>query len=259
MVTKGGDKKLPELKMKIRILLASCLLFLLPACDSEDSSGQGKSVVEDPMQTDLPDWIRVEDRRIIDLLVRSGVPIIERNSSQCGKVHPDSLGQGEDEHTLCVKSLDLTDQVAAEIGRGVKNRFVNLSDYDQRITQLFAFQHDGHLGQELAAGDLAALVKAFQIPVEADVWLPSEPKVSIATADSFGYLGFLHGLHNGFEDLAESPSITFASKLLDGAGTVTYTWKTMVFLYHGGGFTTGYHIVLTPKHLLFVKIEGWDA
>lgn len=242
--------------MKIMKAVTAAILMIACASVAAATEDAVRDRIDEQIESELSGWVDVEDRERIETLVRSGDPQIDWNSERC-EGDQDDLGTGD--RALCLQTLRLPAAVFAEIRRGATYRFVNVSDYDQRATRLYAFRHAGLLDRDLSPEDLAILMEAFAIPVDAGPSLEASPYIWEASPESRGYLSPLSGLFFGEEWQQEGAAYEYAMDLLEGAPTTTYTWRAEVSLYPGGGFTTSFHIVVTDRHLLFFKIEGWNA
>ena len=203
------------------------------------------------------DWVgNQEDLDAIERLARSGDVSIYNNSNRCYGEQTDYLGRGKDGQALCVKQIKLPRAARAEVALGNKYRFENESDYDQRVTRLYAFEHGGLLDRFINDEDLDALGKAFGIPSD----MVSEPYITQTVPGDYDHLSVLdYSIFIGFDYVEESEMMKFAQEVTGDAEAKSFLYGSGVSLYPGGGFTTKFAIIVTADKLLYVKVEGWNS
>jgi hypothetical protein len=243
----------------MRFATGMALSFLMSLAVGCAGQSESDSVVLDRIDDQIEDeldWVEDdEDREAIELLARSGEVNIHRNSDRCFGEQTDDLGRGKDGQALCVKQVKLPREALAEVKLGNEYRFENVSDYDQRVTRLYAFEHNGLLDRFIGDEDLAALTKAFGIPQ-----IAGEPRVKVTTPDDYGHLGILdYSMYVGVDYAEETAMLNFSRAFLGEAEAKTFRFGSGVELYPGGGFTTDFAIIVTAEKLLYVKVEGWNS
>jgi hypothetical protein len=217
-------------------------------------------VVDDQVAAGALDWIeRPEWKAEVVAYAKAGTPTVVVASPECAatwRPHHDQLGTDEHGYPICVTAVALPEAVAADVATMEKSRFANESDYDQRVTKLYVFKHDGDLSRYQSTASLEALALAVGIPERLiggfrfHAVLPTD-KDAFYTLESL-YVG---------SDFADSTSLsTYATGLLGASAVLAVTFgPDEVELYPGGGFTTDFAFYITKDYVIYAKREGWNS
>ncbi len=158
-------------------------------------------------------------------------------------------------HLACVAG-DLPEAVAADVATMEASRFANESDYDQRVTKLFVFKHDGDLARRQTSESLKALAQALGVP-EAMVQAVGVPRCHGKQHDA---LHVLESLYVGTEFVEQTSLYHFALETLGDAAALIVTFGPEgVDLYPGGGYTTDFAVWITKDYVVYAKREGWNS
>ena len=203
-------------------------------------------------------WVESEDD-IADIkeLAKAGHPKIRSNSKECNAPFVDLIGHSANSQ-LCLKWAKLPEQLLNDLVLNNNQRFTNESDYDQRVTKFYAFEHDGQLNRDLSTIDIERLFKTFNASIS------FEPKhasyhVELSNAGDENYLASLSGLYVGTTFQDQTGTFLYALDFFQGVAVKSISIPYEVELYPGGGFTTRFELLISDRHLIFVKTEGWNS
>ena len=240
--------------MKFHNLATALILFssIAPVAQSAESLSIDEQVRE------TFSWVESEvDIAQIKELAKAGKPKIKSNSKECSSPFVDRIGK-DLKSSLCLKWSKLSEQLMNDLILNNGHRFANESDYDQRVTKFYAFEHDGSLNRDLSAAETELLFKTFSASVSFESkYLPYQVETAVVGDQS--YLASLSGLFVGktFQDLPES--FLYAREFFQGAAVKSISIPYEVVLYPGGGYTTRFELLISARHLIFVKTEGWNS
>jgi hypothetical protein len=203
-------------------------------------------------------WVENEDHiEDIKELAKAGHPKIRSNSKKCNAPFVDLIGKNANSQ-LCLRWAKLPEQLMKDLVLNNSQRFANESDYDQRVTKFYAFEHNGELNKDLTSAEIERLLETFSANVSIS---PDNDGYHIGStiAGEQNYLVSLSGLFVGtiFQD--ETETFLFAREFFQGATVKSVSTSYEVGLYPGGGFTTRFELLISAKHLIFVKTEGWNS
>jgi hypothetical protein len=236
----------------ITVMIISTLMTMTPLALS-----MGALSIDDQIREELT-WVENEsDIKLIKELARAGRLKIKTNSNECNAPFVDLIGK--DAHNrLCLKWVKLPEQLMSDLVLNNSQRFANESDYDQRITKFYAFEHNGELNRDLSIPEMESLFQTFNASVSFDLKY-SEYHVMQTAAGDVNYLDSLNGLFVGptFQD--ETAAFLYARDFFQGATIRSISAPYEVSLYPGGGFTARFELLISDKHLIFVKTEGWNS
>ena len=203
-------------------------------------------------------WVENEDHiEDIKELAKAGHPKIRSNSKKCSAPFVDLIGKDASSQ-LCLKWAKLPEQLMKDLVLNNNQRFANESDYDQRVTKFYAFEHNGELNKDLTSADIERLLETFSASVS---FSPDYDGYHIGStiAGEQNYLASLSGLFVGTTFQDETETFVFAREFFQGAAVKSVSIAYEVGLYPGGGFTTRFELLISDKHLIFVKTEGWNS
>jgi hypothetical protein len=244
--------------MNLSNLLATLILATnsIPALAGTQAGRQDLSI-DDQVRKEFT-WVENEEH-IADIkeLAKAGLPKIRSNSRECNAPFVDLIGIGTSSQ-LCLKWTKLPEQLMKDLVLNNGNRFTNESDYDQRVTKFYAFEHDGELNRDLTDADIERLFKTFSASISFKSKYDTH-HVEFTDADDQNYLTSVSGLFVGttFQDQPET--FRFARDFFEGAAVKSISIPYEVSLYPGGGFTTKFELLISDRHLIFVKTEGWNS
>lgn len=205
-------------------------------------------------------WVESEeDIAKIKELAKSGHPKIRSNSKVCAAATPFTDAIGKDQTAqLCLKWMQLPEQLLNDLILNNQNRFTNESDYDQRITKFYAFEHDGSLYKDLSTAEIDRLLRTFSATIS---FTPKYGTYNVmsTSAEDEGYLTSLSGLFVGTSFQDQPETFLYASEFFQGATVKSVVAAYEAGLYPGGGFTTKFEFFISEKQLIFVKTEGWNS
>lgn len=156
----------------------------------------------------------------------------------------------------CMEPVKLPAQVLKQIVKMNAQRFDNVSDYDQRITKLYVFNHAGNLGTYIDEDEARGLAESLSIPSE----LIGAMSVKSYSADDRSFLSLLTGLtvDESFQD--ETLLHGYAKELIAGKKAKVFTFgPDEITLYPGGGFGILFQLIITDDHMIYIKNEGWNS
>ncbi len=198
-----------------------------------------------------------EDLPEVISLANSGDFTLIENSAKCpGQYSPrqetDEL-RGR-EGSLCVQSLKLPAEVEQEIDLMNQAELENESDYDQRITSVFAFKYHRLVGAHANLSDVEDLASALNIPLSQmkDLTFSAE----IANERTFSRFD---DLFLGIEFKSNSKVSNFLLRSFAGQKVQVITFGDGLELYAGGGFYVTHYLFISNDKAFYVKLSWWNS
>ncbi len=237
----------------------SAIALIIAACLAPEAKGVERMSIDNQVQEEFT-WVESEeDIAKITELAKSGHPKIKSNAKVCAAAAPYTDAIGKDQTAqLCLKWKQLPEQLLSDLILNNQNRFTNESDYDQRITKFYAFEHDGSLHRDLSTVEIDRLFKTFSATISFTSKYGTYNVMSTSAEDA-GYLTSLSGLFVGTSFQDQPETFLYAKEFFQGATVKSVVAAYEVGLYPGGGFTTKFELFISEKHLIFVKTEGWNS
>ena len=191
----------------------------------------------------------------------SGGFTIEHLSEECSTKYPDILVMPGrfGKKGLCMSQVRFDEQAYDELDQMADEQFLNESDYDARITEVFAFEHEGYLtwngsvnkdiieDLEEAFNLAEGTAENFQVRpmnTHSDPLRPFSSYLSIGDVSAEIEMFYI-----GRE----------LTRLLEGKEGLHLSFRKEVGLYPGGGINVVYHFFLMDGKTVFVKEVYWDA
>ena len=235
--------------------LATALIFISSLAPNAQSA---ESLSIDDQVRDEFTWVENEqDIEQIKELAKAGNPKIKSNSRQCSSTFSDQIGFAA-KNALCLSWMKLPSQLMTDLVLNNNQRFANESDYDQRVTKFYAFRHDGSLNRDLSLEEIDRLFKAFNASVSFESKYANYHIETSSVGDS-AYLASLSGLYVGTTFQDQTETFLYARDFFQGAAVKSISIPYEVGLYPGGGFTAKFELLISDRHLIFVKTEGWNS
>jgi hypothetical protein len=191
----------------------------------------------------------------------SGGYTINHLAQDCSSEYPDMLimpGQfGKD--GVCMSQIRFDEKAYDELDQMESEQYDNDSDYDSRITDVFAFEHEDFLtwNGTVTEGLIEHLNEAFNLAEGAAENF--QVRVMNLKKDPLypfhGYL-FLGGMGEAIEDYQIGQELT---ELLAGEQGIHLSFRKEVGLYPGGGINVTYHFFMMDGKTVYVKEVHWDA
>ncbi len=213
-------------------------------------------MAQEPLDDSSLSWI--ESRRDRDMVLKyaqAGSPMPVRSES-CPAEFPLSLGADSGHYPTCVQTVELPVDVAAEVRTMSVERFLNLSDYDQRTTKLYVFEKPADQSVSIDAEEVQRIAALLNIPKS----YVRNIRFSTSSSQSPDFLSALRSVYVGENFVEHSRSFEFVAQLLaDQPFIAVHFGPEEIGLYPGGGFGTKFYLYISERHLIYAKVEGWNS
>lgn len=234
--------------MKSPILTSLFFAAFSLGCSSQSADNTSSTQSDD--QAAKLEWITdASAKQLVIDYARAGQPaLVYTDECYAGQVQ---LG-GSD---YCMEPVRLPAPVLKSVLKMNEQRFDNVSDYDQRITKLYAFKHD-KFGTFSDKDEAASIADALSIPAD---------MIAAMTENLYGgqdrsFLDILTGLTIDEDYQNKTVLHTFVSELLKDRKAKVFTFgPDEISLYPGGGFGISFMLIITDDHMIYIKNEGWNS
>jgi len=235
-------------------LVASILTLASCSGNQEDTASQtstSNETIEDQAARQLS-WIENDEwRQMVIAQAKAGQPSVKYSRS-CSRDFPVRIGNS----AQCFDPISLPRNVLSDVIQMNAHRFFSESDYDQRVTKLYAFRHNGTYASWLGQTDIEALAKDFNVPSD----MIGRVSVRSYQAGDTTFKSLLDGLFITTDFVEDTSISAFVADIVGGDAVRVFSFgPNEVGLYPGGGFNATFSIWVTDTHLIYVKREGWDA